>query len=125
MSEVPHLAAGRAAEDHALALLRAAGLKPLTRNYRCPQGELDLVMRDGDTLVVIEVRFRHDSGFGGAADTVDRRKQAKLLRAAQHYLQRDAALRRLPVRFDVVAVSGGAAGAPRTEWIKDAFRVDF
>ncbi|MGH7170455.1 MAG: YraN family protein, partial [Gemmataceae bacterium] len=79
MNTAPHLAAGRAAEDRALELLRGAGLVQITRNYRCPQGELDLVMRDGDTVAMIEVRYRRDCGFGGAAETVNTHKQAKLL----------------------------------------------
>lgn len=82
-------------------------------------------MRDGETLVMVEVRYRHQSGFGHAAETVNARKQTKLLRAAQHYLQQDPALRRMPVRFDVVAVTDDGHGAPQTEWIKDAFRTDF
>lgn len=125
MITAPHLAAGHAAEEQALGMLRAAGLEPLARNYRCPQGELDLVMRDRDALAVIEVRYRRESSFGTAAETVDTRKQAKLLRATQHYLQQNPALRRLPVRFDVVAITASQDGMPQTEWIKDAFRTDF
>lgn len=125
MNAAPHLAAGRAAEDQTLVMLRRAGLTLLARNYRCPQGELDLVMRDGDTLAVIEVRYRRESGFGKAADTVDARKQAKLLRATQHYLQQNPPLRRLPARFDVVAITEDSDSAPQVEWIKDAFRADF
>ncbi|MGH8282003.1 MAG: YraN family protein [Gammaproteobacteria bacterium] len=125
MSLVPHLAAGRRAEDQALELLRDAGLKLLARNYRCPQGELDLVMGENETLVIVEVRYRRDRGFGNAADTVGTRKQDKLLRATQHFLQQDAHYRRRPLRFDVIAVTEGADGTPHTDWIKDAFRTDF
>ena len=125
MSLAPHLAAGRRAEDQALELLCAAGLKLLTRNYRCPQGELDLVMDEAETLVVVEVRYRRDRGFGSVAETVTTRKQDKLLRATQHFLQQDAHYRRRPLRFDVIAVSEGTDGALQTEWIKDAFRADF
>ncbi|HKT31670.1 MAG TPA: YraN family protein [Gammaproteobacteria bacterium] len=125
MSLALHLAAGRRAEDQALELLRTAGLKLRARNYRCPQGELDLVMDDGETLVMVEVRYRHERGFGGAAETVGTRKQDKLLRAAQHFLQQDVRHRRRPLRFDVIAVTEGAGGALQTEWIKDAFRADF
>ncbi|MGB9429348.1 MAG: YraN family protein [Gammaproteobacteria bacterium] len=124
MNLAPHLAAGQRAEDQALELLRRAGLKLLTRNYRCPQGELDLVMEDGETLVMVEVRYRLERGFGGAAETVDRRKQEKLLRAAQHFLQQDARHRRRPLRFDVVAVNETTTGGIQTDWIKDAFRTD-
>lgn len=125
MNLAPHLAAGQRAEDQALELLRGAGLKLLARNYRCPQGELDLVMNDGETLAMVEVRYRRDRGFGSAAETVGTRKQEKLLHAAQHFLQQDARYRRQPLRFDVVAVTEAADGALQTEWIKDAFRADF
>lgn len=125
MNLAPHLAAGQRAEDQALELLRRSGLKLVTRNYRCPQGELDLVMSDGEVLVMVEVRYRRDRGFGGAAETIGARKQDKLLRAAQHFLQQDARHRRRPLRFDVVAMTENSDGTPRIEWIKDAFRADF
>lgn len=125
MNLAPHLAAGQRAEDQALELLRHSGLKLMTRNYRCPQGELDLVMSDGEALVMVEVRYRRDRGFGSAAETVGARKQDKLLRAAQHFLQQDARYRRRSLRFDVVAVTENSNGTPQTKWIKDAFRADF
>jgi putative endonuclease len=121
----PHLLAGQHAEERALELLRRAGLKLVVRNYRCPQGELDLVMVDGEALVIAEVRYRRDRGFGGAAETVGVRKQNKLLRAAQYFLQQDVRHRRRPLRFDVIAVTDAADGGLQTEWIKDAFRADF
>lgn len=125
MNLAPHLAAGRRAEDRALELLRAAGLKLRARNYRCPQGELDLVMDEAETLVVVEVRYRRDRGFGSVAETVTTRKQDKLLRATQHFLQQDAHYRRRPLRFDVIAATENPDGSLHTEWIKDAFRADF
>ena len=124
MNLAPHLASGRHAEDLALAALTAEGLRLMARNYRCPQGELDLVMIDGETLVMVEVRFRRERGFGGAAASVNTRKQQKLLHAAQHFLQQDARYRRQPLRFDVVAVSETTDGKTQTDWIKDAFRAD-
>ena len=125
MNLAPHLVAGQHAEDHALELLRRAGFKLIMRNYRCPQGELDLVMADGEALVMVEVRYRRDRSFGNAAETVGARKQGKLLRAAEHFLQQDARHRNRPLRFDVIAVTSGADGRLQTEWIKDAFRADF
>jgi len=124
MTLAPHLASGQEAEDLALATLTAGGLRLMTRNYRCPQGELDLVMTDGETLVMVEVRFRRERGFGDAAASVNTRKQQKLLHAAQHFLQQDARHRRRPLRFDVVAVSEANDGKTQTDWIKDAFRAD-
>lgn len=116
MSLAPHLASGRHAEDMALDTLSGDGSRLLVRNYRCPQGEIDLVM--------LEVRFRRARGFGDAADSVDTRKQHKLLQAAQHFLLQDARYRRRPLRFDVVAVSEGADRKSHTDWIKDAFCAD-
>ncbi|MGH8397760.1 MAG: YraN family protein [Gammaproteobacteria bacterium] len=124
MNLAPHLAAGQRAEDQALELLRRAGLRLLVRNYRCAQGELDLVMTDADTLVMVEVRFRRARGFGHAAESVNARKQEKLLHAAQHFLLQDARYRRRPIRFDVVAVDETTDGESHTDWIKDAFRAD-
>jgi putative endonuclease len=105
-----------------LATLQAAGLRLHTRNYRCPQGELDLVMQAADgTLVVVEVRYRHAGSHGGAAETVGSAKQHKLILATQHLLQARPELRRKPLRFDVVAVTG-AQGPDAVEWIQDAFQ---
>ncbi len=124
MKLAPHLASGQEAEDLALATLTAGGLQLMARNYRCPLGELDLVMSEGETLVMVEVRFRRERGFGDAVASVDTRKQRKLLHAAQHFLQQDARYRRRPLRFDVVAVSETSDGKPHADWIKDAFRAD-
>jgi putative endonuclease len=105
-------------ERLACAFLEGRGLRLLSRNYRCRQGEIDLVMREADTLVFVEVRFRRSDRFGTAAETVDVHKQRRLAAAASHYLQRHPT--RLPCRFDVLAVSGG----DRVDWIKDAFHVE-
>ncbi len=107
---------GAQAESLACAHLERAGLKLLTRNYRCPQGEIDLVMDDRGTLVFVEVRYRRSDAFGSPAETVGRRKQARLRAAAGHYLVKHAADR--ICRFDVVAVSGGE---PHVEWLRNAF----
>ena len=107
---------GAQAEDLACAHLERAGLKLLTRNYRCPQGEVDLVMDDRDTLVFVEVRYRRTDTFGTPAETVERRKQARLQAAAGHYLLTHSA--DCVCRFDVVAISGRDA---RIEWLRDAF----
>lgn len=91
------------------------GLRPITRNYRCRVGELDLVMRQGNVLVFVEVRLRRHRGFGGAVASVDPRKQRRLVLAAQHYLQH--AGWNGPCRFDVIGLDGHA----QAEWIKNAF----
>lgn len=113
-------ARGRAAEDAALALLQARGLSLLARNYRCRLGEIDLVMRDGDELVFVEVRARGGERHGGAAGSVDAHKQRRLHRAARHYLMTHPHAASLPARFDVVAISG-PDGENETHWIRAAF----
>ncbi len=121
MTRAPHLERGQRAEDLALARLEAAGLRLLTRNYRCPPGELDLVLLEGETLVVVEVRYRDGMSHGSAAESVDGAKRRRITRATQHFLQAHAEHRRRPLRFDVVAVMGSQE-PPAVEWIKDAFR---
>lgn len=116
--------AGGAAETVALKQLQAQGLKLVLRNHRCRMGEIDLVMLDGNTLVLIEVRYRGDDAFGGAAASVTPRKQQRLITAARHLLATRSDLRRYPARFDVVALSPDSAGALRFEWIKGAFCAD-
>jgi putative endonuclease len=115
---------GRRAEDHALRHLEQHGLRLLERNYRCRGGEIDLVMMDGTTLVLVEVRSRSNTGFGTAAETVGSRKQARITLAARHLLRTRQQLSRLRARFDVVALDpGDSPGEFRVSWIRDAFRV--
>jgi putative endonuclease len=93
----------------------------LERNVRSRFGELDLIMRDGQALVFVEVRYRRGAAFGGGAGSVDPHKQARLVTTASRFLQAHRRLARLPCRFDVVAISGTAAPY-RIEWLRDAFR---
>lgn len=111
---------GRAAEDAALRFLESRGFALLCRNYRCRLGEIDLVMRDGASLVFVEVRARDSEDFGGAAASVGRAKQRRLVAAARHYLMTHPGEARRPARFDVVAISGhDGENSPR--WIRAAF----
>ena len=112
---------GDRAETLALEHLQRHGLALLCRNYRVARGprarggEIDLILRDPDgTLVFVEVRARTDLRHGGAAATVDFRKQQRLVFAARHFLGRFASLP--PCRFDVVTVEG-----ERIEWLRAAF----
>jgi putative endonuclease len=117
-------ALGRRAEDVACRHLEAHGLRLLERNYRCRAGEIDLVMLDGATLALVEVRSRSTSAHGDAASTVGARKQRRFIRAARHLLLTRPDYRRLAARFDVVAIdSGGSGEPPRITWIRDAFRM--
>lgn len=104
---------GAAAEDGALEYLQRQGLSLVERNFRCKGGEIDLIMRDRQALVFVEVRKRADARHGGAAASVTARKQARLIIAAQVFLQR---YRELPAcRFDVVAIDG-----KELNWLKNA-----
>jgi len=115
----PHLSRGRKAEDVACAHLQHQGLLLEARNYRSPYGEIDLIMRERDTLVFVEVRFRKTPDFGTAAETVDARKQAKLRATAEHYLQHTPRASKKPCRFDIVAISGD--GEDSLSWYRNAF----
>jgi len=115
---------GRRAEDLARRHLEALGLQLLERNYRCRAGEIDLVMLDGTTLALVEVRSRSTSAHGGAAATVGARKQQRFIRAARHLLLTRPEFRKLAARFDVVAIDAGPDGGPPVvRWIRDAFRM--
>ncbi|MGI9245643.1 MAG: YraN family protein, partial [Steroidobacteraceae bacterium] len=99
----------------------------LARNYRCRAGEIDLVMLDpaGSVLVLVEVRSRSRSDYGGAAATIGRLKQRRFSLAARHLLLTRRELRRLRVRFDVVAIDppATATGPPRVTWLRNAFEL--
>lgn len=114
---------GDAIEAAARAHLERRGLRAVALNQNYRLGELDLVMRDGDTLVFVEVRYRRDTRFGGGAASVDHFKQRKLVRAAELYLLKHPRDAQRPCRFDVVAASGDP-DAPELDWIRDAFRAD-
>lgn len=108
---------GRWAEDQAKIFLVQQGLTLRDRNYRCKSGEIDLIMQDKQSLVFVEVRSRNNTDFGSALESVTQTKQRRLIRAAQHYLQKQRLLDKLPCRFDVVSVD-------RTrdiKWIPNAF----
>jgi putative endonuclease len=111
-------ARGAATEASAAAWLEARGLRVLERNVRCRFGEIDLVLRDGAVLVFAEVRLRSHDGFGGAAASVDPRKQARVVACARWYLAQHPADAERTCRFDVLAVGG--SGEP--QWLRDAFR---
>ena len=116
-------ARGDAVETAALGFLQQHGLHLLARNAQARGGELDLVMRDGGTLVFVEVRYRANCGFGGGAASVDAGKRRKLVHAARVFLARHPQHADAPCRFDVIDASGAPA-APRIDWLRDAFRAD-
>lgn len=108
---------GVRAEDRALAYLTGCGLLLVARNVRFRCGEIDLIMRDGTTLVFVEVRYRTNSTWGGAAESVDTRKQMRLIRAAQSYLIAHPGAARMPCRFDVVLLNQ----RDPPDWRRNAF----
>ena len=97
--------------------LERRGLKLVARNWRCAGGELDLVMRQRDTLVMVEVRKRSRSDYGDAFASVHRRKRGRVIHAAKMFLAAHPQYGRDAVRFDVVAVDGADA----VEWLEAAF----
>lgn len=111
------LARGARAEDAAAAWLARRGLVLLDRNWHCRAGEIDLILRHGEAIVFVEVRQRASSRFGGAAASIDSRKQRKLLTAARLYLAASPHRNR-PCRFDAVLM--GASDSD-IEWIRNAF----
>jgi putative endonuclease len=109
-------AQGAAAEDLAARYLAARGLGVIERNFRVRGGEIDLICRDGDTVVFVEVRLRRHSGYGGAAASITAAKQAKIIMAARHWLVRHG---EAPCRFDCVLLDD-----QRIEWLRNAFAAD-
>ncbi|MDR2788524.1 MAG: YraN family protein [Candidatus Accumulibacter sp.] len=107
---------GRLAEEAAARFLERRKLVVIARNHRCGGGEIDLICRDGGTLVFVEVRLRRNADFGGAAASITPAKQRRIVLAARHYLA-TMGKRGLDCRFDCVLLDG-----ENIEWIRDAFQ---
>lgn len=123
MATTERRARGDAAERAACDELQAHGLRLLARNVGYRVGELDLVMRDGDAVVFVEVRLRKPGRFGDGLASVDRHKRQRIARAAQLWLTRQPRLATLPCRFDVVAVRD-EGGRLVCDWLRHAFTLD-
>lgn len=108
---------GAQAEEAAARFLEDKGCVILDRNFRSKFGELDLVVRDGDTVAFVEVRSRSDASYGSARETVGPAKRRKIIKAAQYYIQRKVL--DCPMRFDVIAIDGSSI-----EHIPNAFDAD-
>lgn len=115
-------AAGALFEQRACVALQGAGLALLARNFTTRHGELDLVMRQGDTVVFVEVRHRVRATHGDAASSITAAKQARLISAARLWLAAHPKHAQSPCRFDVVCYDGPAEAA-RMSWWRDAFQV--
>ncbi|WP_404342491.1 YraN family protein [Pseudoalteromonas mariniglutinosa] len=105
-------------EQQAEKYLIEQGLVAIERNYHCPYGELDVIMRDGDILVFVEVKFRKNKVRGGANYALSKQKQQRLKRAIYHYLDAKQ-LSNQAVRIDYVAITGGSQN--ELNWFKNAF----
>ncbi len=106
--------AGAQAEERVARFLASRGLAIVARNFRTRLGEIDLVAREGATLVFVEVRYRAGDGYGGALESITAAKRSRIVAAASQYLARLGA--EPPCRFDVVTLDDGAP-----QWIRAAF----
>jgi putative endonuclease len=113
-------ALGRHGENLAVDYLREQGLVVLSRNWRCRDGELDVVATDRDRLVVCEVKTRSGTGFGGPAEAVTRHKAARIRRVTQEWLAQHQ-VRWCEIRFDVVAVLAPPGGPVTVQHYRSAF----
>ncbi|MBE0457138.1 YraN family protein [Pseudoalteromonas sp. KG3] len=109
---------GQYYELEAQKYLVTQGLIPIERNYNCPYGELDVIMRDGNTLVFVEVKFRSNHVKGGALHALGKQKQERLKRTIYHYLAAKK-LSDQAIRIDFVAITGEAS--QQLNWIKNVF----
>jgi len=112
---------GQKAEQWACDYLEKQGLTLLTKNYHCRQGEIDLIMQDNHTLVFVEVRYRKSAKFGSALESVNHKKQKKIVFTAEHYLLHSKS-GYVAYRFDVIAITPDQ-NKMQFIWVKDAFQV--
>ena len=108
-------------EDQARAYLQARGLRLLQQNFYSRGGEIDLIMRDGDTICFIEVKFRRSLAFGGAASSIPVSKQRKIINTALFYIAGRKQLARQPLRFDALLIQRRPDGSDSIDWIRNAF----
>lgn len=112
---------GKNAEDFAYKLLKDKGLKIIGRNLRYKLGEIDIIAEDGEEVVFVEVRFRSGATRGVAAESVSEKKQRRLIRAAQTWLQQHKSYQNRYCRFDLVAINS-VIDLEHTTWDKNAFQ---
>ena len=120
---------GQAAELFARQYLQANKLKIVEVNYTTPRGELDIIAKEGHTLVFVEVRLRSCKGFGSAADSIHYQKQRSLIYAASHYLQNTNQYDKINCRFDALCLTPdtskpGKKNSYQVEWIRNAFGIE-
>lgn len=108
-------------ENRARRYLERRGLRTLQQNFSCRFGEIDLVMRDRDCVCFVEVKYRRNSGFGGAAAAISPAKRRRIVRTALVYLAANRKLTRESMRFDVLLIEGNDGDDDAVEWIRNAF----
>lgn len=111
---------GTAAEAEARAFLERQGFHLVAANYRCRRGEIDLVMQQETLLIFVEVRLRNSQGFGGAAASVTRAKQQKIIASAESFLHHHPEFSHCNCRFDVLALQVSTQGW-QVDWLPAAF----
>jgi len=113
VTPTPRTQLGHGGEGHARRFLEAKGYTFVARNWRCPAGELDLVMRDGNELVFVEVKTRRGERLGRAEEAVTAAQARRILAAAEWFLMEHATLDGLVWRVDLVALTLDTGGAVR------------
>ena len=113
--EITRVQKGAQYEDLALQFLLDQGLTLIARNYRCKCGELDLLMQEKATLIIVEVRYRKNNRYGSALESVTKAKQTRIIAATKYYIVTHKVDQ--PIRFDVVAITGNS----HLDWVKNAF----
>ncbi|MFZ3073009.1 MAG: YraN family protein, partial [Thermodesulfobacteriota bacterium] len=117
---------GKSGEDEATRLLEKKGYKILERNYRTRYFEVDIIAKDGQTVVFVEVKKRRSARYGSAKEAIGQRKMKRLVMAAKDYMskRREGLERGLNVRFDVVAIETHRDSNERVEHVIGAFEAD-
>lgn len=117
------ISVGKQAELQACQFLQTSGLFLLEQNFKCPMGEIDLIMQDKDEIVFIEVRLRSNLNYGDAVESVSQHKQKKILKTANLYLQKNNLFDKVNCRFDIIGIHPNLK-IDKIEWIKNAFELD-
>lgn len=134
---------GQAAEKLAKIYLLKQGFVFIEKNYHCRHGEIDLIFKDNETIVFVEVRFRRQVNFGSACESIDKKKQKKIIKAAEYYLHYHRLSESVTSRFDVIGITPSKNTSKKTvfkahndcttvkgdhckeysiEWIENAFQ---
>lgn len=118
LKKLTTLTIGKQHEEQAKRFLQAQGLRSIDCNFRSRMGEIDLIMQHEQCLVFIEVRYRKNSFYGSAAESVDYYKQRKLIKTAYYYLAKHPQYQHMDCRFDIVGIS---QQGQQIDWITNAF----